>query len=88
MFAINKIYKDIKKKNPLLYKFLKENKALKKFAINFRHSFRYYKKYEGESIENAFNWGRSFEGFYYWEMLSGRFFLKKREIIEKSKLEY
>lgn len=84
MFAINKIYKDIKKKNPLLYRFLKENKALKKFAINFGCS----NEYKGESIGNAFTWRTSFEGDRYWSKLHNRYCLKKQEIIEKSKSEY
>lgn len=84
MFAINKIYKDIEKKNPLLYRFLKENKALKKFVINFGCS----NKYKGESISNAFTWRTSFEGISYWRDLSTKFIIKKQEIIEKSKSEY
>lgn len=84
MFAINKIYKGIKKKNPFLYRFLKENKALKKFAINFGCS----NEYKGESIGNAFTWRTSFEGIVYWRELNTRFILKKLEIIEKSKSEY
>ena len=84
MFAINKIYKDIKKKNPFLYRFLKENKALKKFAINFGCSH----EYRGESIGSAFTWTTSFEGGFYWLDLNNKFILKKIETIEKSKLEY
>lgn len=84
MFAINKIYKDIKKKNPLLYRFLKENKALKKFAINFGCS----NEYKGENINNAFTWRLSFEGHYYWSDLNSRYILRKQKTLEKSKLEY
>lgn len=84
MFAINKIYKSIKKKNPFLYRFLKENKALKKFAINFGCS----NEYNRESIGNAFTWRTSFEGISYWRDLNTKFILKKLETIEKSKSEY
>ena len=84
MFAINKIYKDIKKKNPFLYKFLKENKALKKFAINFGCS----NEYGGELIDSAFTWRTSFEGVVYWYELNNRLILKKQKTIENSKSEY
>ena len=84
MFAINKIYKSIKKKNPFLYRFLKENKALKKFAVNFGCS----NEYNGESIGNAFTWRISFEGDSYWSKLYDRYIFKKQELIKKSKSEY
>lgn len=84
MFAINKIYKDIKKKNPLLYKFLKENKALKKFAINFGC----HNKYIGEDVFTAFIWRYTYEGNGYWANLNSKFILFKQKTLEKSKLEY
>lgn len=35
---ISNYYNSFKKKYPILYMFLKENKALKKFAINCRYN--------------------------------------------------
>lgn len=45
--------------------FLKENKALKKFAINCK-----YKINETTSIGGAFLWDRTKEGWEYWNSLA------------------
>ena len=61
---ISNYYNSFKKKYPILYMFLKENKALKKFAINCRYNISL-----SDTISGAFQWDTTKEGFIYWHNL-------------------
>lgn len=62
---ISNYYNSFKKKYPILYMFLKENKALKKFAINCK-----YRIGRTTSIGGSFLWDRTNEGWEYWSSLA------------------
>lgn len=79
MFAINNIYKGLKTKNPKLYLFLKRNKALQKFTINYyRDRGKHYNRcYE---IMESFTWNYTPEGDIFWNNLHNKYYAFKRKL--------
>ncbi len=69
-YSIEKIvtfYKYLKKKNPVFYLFLKENKALKRFGHNCRW------KFTDDSIGGAFLWDATKERSIFWGNLADKY---------------
>lgn len=60
-------YKYLKKKNPVFYLFLKENKVLKRFGHNCGW------KFIDDSISGAFLWVKTKEGSAFWSNLSDKY---------------
>lgn len=78
ILAIARFYKEFRKRRPILYTFLKENKALKKFAINCKFNNR-----TCNTIGGAFIWASTKEGQYYWEQLSIEYDLYEKELLNE-----
>lgn len=77
IIKIATFYRKFKKKSPILYMFLKEHKALKKFSINLRYS-----SYPRSIIE-AFSWDRTKEGVMYWSNLEIKYHKYADEIFKE-----
>lgn len=77
IIKIATFYRNFKKRRPILYLFLKEHKALKKFSINLRYSAY------PPSIMSAFPWNITKEGFMYWYNLSDKYNKYEREIFKE-----
>lgn len=62
----------------MLYMFLKEHKALKKFSINCKYRINHT-----TSIGGAFRWDRTDEGYEYWYYLAYGYNLFKNELLKE-----
>ena len=78
VLAIARFYRAFRKKKPMLYMFLKEHKALKKFSINCRFNIRYC-----SSIGEAFLWCNTKEGQHYWAQLSIKYALYEAALLNE-----
>ena len=77
IYKIATYYRRLKQKRPILYKFLKENKALKAFAKNCG-----YGGYP-RSIMSAFTWDKTKEGIDFWSKLSLEFGKYKDKLLKE-----
>jgi len=68
IIRIARFYKSFKKRNPMLYMFLKEHKVLRKFSINCRYNIEFV-----DSIGGAFRWDKTKEGYIYWSNLTSEY---------------
>lgn len=78
VLAIARFYREFRKKRPILYMFLKEHKALKKFSINCKFNIR-----SSSSIGGAFLWCNTKEGQHYWEQLCIKYDLYEEELLNE-----
>lgn len=78
IITIAKFYRKFRKRRPILYTFLKEHKALKKFAINCKFNNR-----DCNTIGGAFIWSTTKEGQRYWEQLSTEYDLYEKELLNE-----
>lgn len=62
----------------MLYMFLKEHKALRKFSINCRYNIKFT-----DSIGGAFQWDRTKEGSAYWYNLVTEYALFKINLLKE-----
>ena len=78
VLAIARFYREFKKKRPILYMFLKEHKALKKFSINCKFDI-----IDCNSIGGAFVWSHTKEGQHYWEQLCIKYDLYEADLLNE-----
>lgn len=78
VLAIARFYRVFRKRRPILYMFLKEHKALKKFSINCKFNIR-----RCSTIGGAFLWCNTKEGQRYWEQLATKYDLYEEELLNE-----